>query len=79
MNSFSKSQEAKTRECNFYLVKRNFRINIEVNNEDDSGLKSSKPDTSEDSSQNKNKLTDNDNTDQIIQINKDSFDDDDCN
>lgn len=44
-----------------------------MNNQDDSGLKSSKPDTSEDSL---NKKIENDNNDQIIQINKDSFDDD---
>lgn len=48
-----------------------------MNNQDDSGLKSSKPETSEDSF-NKNKATDQDNNDQLIQINKDSFDDD-CN
>lgn len=46
-----------------------------MNNQEDSGLKSSKPETSEDSL-NKNKQTENDNNDHIIQINKDSFDDD---
>ena len=48
-----------------------------MNNQDDSGLKSSKPETSEDSL-NKNKPNDNENNDQLIQLNKDSFDDD-CN
>lgn len=56
---------------------RNFRIDIEVKSEDDSGFKSSKPETSEESL-NKIKHLDNDNNDQIIGINKDSFDDD-CN
>jgi len=44
-----------------------------VNNQDDSGLKSSKPETSEDSLKNRN--SENENNDQIILINKDSFDD----
>lgn len=72
-NLFSKLQERKTLNCKFYLFIRNFRINIEVNNQDDSGLKSSKPETSEDSLKNRN--SENENNDQIILINKDSFDD----
>ncbi len=54
MSLFSKLQGKKIWNCKFLYLNRNFRINIEVNQDEDYSIKSSKPETSEDSL-NKNK------------------------
>jgi len=56
------------------FIIRNFKIDCRVNDRDDSGLKSSKQETSVDTLY-KNRNTDQDNNEIGIQINKDSFDD----
>lgn len=57
-----------------FIIIRNFKIDRRINDKDDSGLKSSKPETSVDTLY-KNRNTEQDNNDLAININKDSFDD----